>query len=30
MTTTSVLGSVHDEAATRAEFINLINRPLAY
>ena len=29
MTTSSVLGSVHDDAATRAEFINLINRPVA-
>jgi GTP cyclohydrolase I len=28
MTTSSVLGSVHDDAATRAEFINLINRPV--
>ena len=30
MTTSSVLGSIHDEAETRAEFINLINRPVAY
>jgi GTP cyclohydrolase I len=29
MTTSSVLGSIHDEAETRAEFINLINRPVA-
>ncbi|MCP4679782.1 MAG: GTP cyclohydrolase I FolE [Deltaproteobacteria bacterium] len=27
MTTSSVLGSIHDEAETRAEFLNLINRP---
>ncbi|MCP4600390.1 MAG: GTP cyclohydrolase I FolE [Proteobacteria bacterium] len=26
MTTSSVLGSIHDEAETRAEFLNLINR----
>jgi GTP cyclohydrolase I len=28
MTTSSVLGSIHDEAETRAEFLNLINRPV--
>jgi len=28
MTTSSVLGSFHDDAATRAEFLNLISRPL--
>lgn len=28
MTTSSVLGSFHDEPATRAEFLNLISRPL--
>jgi GTP cyclohydrolase I len=30
MTTSSVLGSIHDEAETRAEFINLISRSTAY
>lgn len=29
MTTSSVLGSIHDEAETRAEFVNLISRPIA-
>ncbi len=28
MTTSSVLGSIHDEAETRAEFLNLINRQI--
>ncbi len=28
MTTSSVLGSIHDEAETRAEFLNLISRPI--
>jgi GTP cyclohydrolase I len=30
MTTSSVLGSIHDEVETRAEFINLISRSTAY
>ncbi len=29
MTTSSVLGSFHDDAATRAEFLTLIGRPIA-
>ncbi len=28
MTTSSVLGSIHDEVETRAEFLELINRPV--
>jgi GTP cyclohydrolase I len=27
MTTSSVLGSFHDDPATRAEFLNLLRRP---
>ena len=27
MTTSSVLGSLHDQVATRAEFLSLIGRP---
>ena len=29
MTTSSVLGSIHDEAETRAEFLQLLGRPIA-
>jgi GTP cyclohydrolase I len=29
MTTSSVLGSFHSDAATRGEFLNLIGRPVA-
>lgn len=29
MTTSSVLGSFHDDTATRAEFLNLVSRPIA-
>ena len=28
MTTSSVLGAIHDEAETRAEFLSLIDRPM--